>query len=108
VSVHENSDAMWSISCGIAPQPSTLGRPDLRAMPAATPDASLKNQPCIACRKGPHRAVGHQTDLSSGTGDFTPPTTTEPSRHSSRWVRRSATVPHVATLALDENHGQAI
>jgi hypothetical protein len=99
---------MWSISCGIAPQPSMLDRPDLRAMPAATPDAPLKNRPFIACRTGPHRTAGHWTDLSSGTGDFTPPTTTEPSRHISRRFRRCATVPQAATLALDENHDQAI
>jgi hypothetical protein len=85
-----------------------LNRPDLRAMPAATPDAPLENKSFIACRTGPHRAAGHRTNPSKGTDDFTPPTPTEPSRRKRRKFSRSATVPQAATLALDESHGQSI
>jgi hypothetical protein len=69
---------------------------------------AAENEALFACWMGPHRAAGHWTNLSNGTDDFTPPTTTEPSRQNSRKVSRCAKVPQADTLALDENHGQAI
>jgi hypothetical protein len=91
-------------------RPATVDAESTRSAGHAGRDAQapLKNEPFTACRTGPYRAAGHQTNPSSGTDDFTPPTTTEPSRQNSRKVSRCAKVPQADTLVLDENHGQAI